>query len=101
MQAILQNLRYKPVNASNLIGTTEIIYDFKRQLSNGTEDGEDKLVREALDFVESFPISSPYVHSCMSPAGFSFAMHVPNWGAYEPDCLNKQQVKKELEEIQK
>ena len=98
---MLQELGFKPANASKLIGATELIHNLKRQLSNGLEDGEDKLAREALDFVESFPISSQYVLSCMSPAGFNFAMDAPNWEPYNPDGLNKQLTKKELEEIQK
>ena len=79
LRPMLQELGFKPVNASKLIGATELIHNLKRQLSNGLEDGEDKLAREALDFVESFPISSQYVLSCMSPAGFNFDMDAPNW----------------------
>ena len=100
LQAMLQDLGFKPVNASKIIGATELIHNLKSKLSNG-RGGEHKNVRKAVDFVESFRVSSQYVLSCMSEAGFYEAMRFRDWESYNPDRANKQLTKKELEEIQK
>ncbi len=100
LQPMLQDLGFKPTNASKLIGATELIHHLKSKLSNG-RGGEHKLARKAVDFVESFSVSSQYVLSCMSETGFSQAMKLADWETYNPDRLNKQLTKKELEAIQK
>ena len=100
LQPMLQDLGFKPTNASKLIGATELIHHLKSKLSSGRV-GEHKLARKAVDFVESFSVSSQYVLSCMSEAGFSQAMKLADWETYNPDRLNKQLTKKELEAIQK
>ena len=100
LQPMLQELGFKPVNASKIIGATELIHNLKSKLSNG-RGGEHKNVRKAVDFVESFRVSSQYVLSCMSEAGFYEAMRFADWESYNPDRANKQLTKKELEEIQK
>ena len=97
---MLQDLGFKPVNASKIIGATELIHNLKSKLSNG-RGGEHKNVRKAVDFVESFRVSSQYVLSCMSEAGFYEAMRFADWESYNPDRLNKQLTKKEPEAIQK
>ena len=101
LQPMLQDLGFKPANASKLIGASELIHRLKAILFNDFVDGEDKDVRQSLDFVESFPISSQYVLSCMSPTGFDFAMYARTWAPYNSEPLEKQLTKKELEEIQK
>ena len=100
LQPMLQDLGFKPANASKLIGATELIHNLKSKVSNG-RGGEYKNVRKAVDFVESFSVSSQYVLSCMSEAGFYEAMRFADWESYNPDRANKQLTKKELEEIQK
>ena len=100
LQPMLQDLGFKPANASKLIGATELVHHLKSKLSNG-RGGERKNVRKAVDFVESFSVSSQYVLSCMSEAGFGQAMDFAHWESYNPDRANKQLTKKELEEIQK
>ncbi len=100
LQPMLQDLGFKPVNASKIIGATELIHNLKCKLSNG-RGGEHKNVRKAVDFVESFRVSSQYVLSCMSESGFRQAMDFANWESYNPERGNKQLTKKELEEIQK
>ena len=100
LQPMLQDLGFKPANASKLIGATELIHKLKSKLSNG-RGGEHKNVRKAVDFVESFSVSSQYVLSCMSPRGFDFAMYARTWAPYNSEPLEKQLTKKELEEIQK
>ena len=100
LQPMLHDLGFKPTNASKLIGATELIHNLKSKLSNG-RGGEHKNVRKAVDFVESFSVSSQYVLSCMSEAGFYEAMRFADWESYNPDRANKQLTKKELEEIQK
>ena len=100
LQPMLQDLGFKPVNASKIIGATELIHNLKCKLSNG-RGGEHKNVRKAVDFVESFSISSQYVLSCMSESGFRQAMDFANWEAYNPERVNKELTKKELEKIQK
>lgn len=101
LQPMLQSLGFKPTNASKIIGASELIHNLKANLFNGLVEGEDKLVREDLDFVESFPISSQYVLSCMSPTGFDFAKYARTWAPYNSEPFEKQLTKKELEEIQK
>ena len=101
LQPMLQGLGFKPANASKLIGATELIHHLKAILFNDFVDGEDKDVRLSLDFVESFPISSQYVLSCMSPTGFDFAKGARTWAPYNSEPFEKQLTKKELEEIQK
>ena len=76
------------------------LYKLKKELPTG-RGGEFKRVRKAVDFIESFPLSSQYVLSCMSSSGFDEAMRFANWESYNPDRANKQLTKKELEEIQK
>lgn len=100
LQPMLQDLGFKPVNASKIIGATELIHNLKSKLSNG-RGGEHKNVRKAVDFVESFRVSSQYVLSCMSESGLRQAMDFANWESYNPERANKQLTKKELEEIQK
>ena len=100
LQPMLQDLGFKPTNASKLIGATELIHNLKSKLSNG-RGGEHKFARKAVDFVESFSVSSQYVLSCMSEAGFYEAMRLADWESYNPDRLNKQLTKKELEAIRK
>ena len=100
LQPMLQELGFKPTNASKLIGATELIHNLKSKLFNG-RGGEHKNVRKAVDFVESFSVSCQYVLSCMSEAGFYEAMRFADWESYNPDRANKQLTKKELEEIQK
>ena len=100
LQPMLQDLGFKPANASKLIGATELIHNLKSKLSNG-RGGEHKNVRKAVDFVESFSVSSQYVLSCMSEAGFYEAIRFADWESNNPDRANKQLTKKELEEIQK
>ena len=101
LQTMLQGLGFKPANASKLIGATELVHHLKAILFNDFVDGEDEDVRQSLDFVESFPISSQYVLSCMSPTGFNFAMYARTWAPHNSEPLEKQLTKKELEEIQK
>ena len=100
LQPMLQDLGFKPANASKLIGATELIHNLKSKLSHG-RGGENKLARKAVDFVESFSVSSQYILSCMSEAGFYEAMRLADWESYNPDRLNKQLTKKELEAIRK
>ena len=100
---MLQGLGFKPANASKLIGATELVHGLKAILFDGlVVDGEDEWVRKDLDFVESFPLSSQYVLSCMSPTGFDFAKGARTWAPpYNSEPFEKQLTKKELEEIQK
>jgi len=100
LNPMLQSLGFKPVKASKIIGASELLYKLKKELPTG-RGGEFKRVRKAVDFIESFPLSSQYVLSCMSSSGFDKAMRFANWESYNPDRANKQLTKKELEEIQK
>ncbi len=101
LQPMLQGLGFKPANASKLIGATELVHRLKANLFRGLVDGENKGVRRSLDFVESFPLSSQYVLSCMSSTGFDFAEGARTWAPYNSEPFEKQLTKKELEEIQK
>ncbi len=101
LQPMLQGLGFKPAYASKLIGATELVHHLKAILFYGLVDGEDEGVRQSLDFVESFPCSSQYILSCMSPTGFNFAMYARTWAPYNSEPLEKQLTKKELEDIQK
>ena len=102
LQPMLQGLGFKPANASKLIGATELVHGLKAILFDGlVVDGEDEWVRKDLDFVESFPLSSQYVLSCMSPDGFRYAKYARTLAPYNSEPFEKQLTKKELEEIQK
>ena len=93
LNPMLQSLGFKPVKASKIIGASELLYKLKKELPTG-RGGEFKRVRKAVDFIESFPLSSQYVLSCMSSSGFDEAMRFADWESCNPDRANKQLTKK-------